>query len=57
MQCRKSAVQMWDSGDWPSALGLTVSALNIESEYVPGKDAAYVSAQTDKIIVEAAASA
>lgn len=48
---------MWDGGDWPSALGLTVSALNIESEYVPGKDAAYVSAQTDKIIVEAAASA
>ena len=54
-QCRKSASQMWDSGDWPSALGLSVSALNVESEYVPGEDAAFVKAETDKIIAEAAA--
>jgi len=54
-QCRKSASQMWDSGDWPSALGLRVSALNVESEYVPGEDAAFVKAVTDKIIAEAAA--
>ena len=54
-QCRKSASQMWDSGDWPSALGLNVSALNVESEFVPGEDAAFVKAETDKIIAEAAA--
>ena len=53
--CKKSANQMWASGDWPSALGPGISCLNIESEYVPGEDAAYVKAQTDKIIAEAAA--
>ena len=45
---------MWGSGDWPSALGLGISSLNVESEYVPGKDAAYVKAETDKIIQQAA---
>jgi hypothetical protein len=52
---RKSITQMWDSGDWPSAIGLVISILNVESEYVPGEDAAIVKAQTDKIIAEAAA--
>ena len=41
-QSRKSTIQMWDHGDWPSALGLIISCLNIESEFVPGEDAAYV---------------
>lgn len=52
-QCRKSAEEMWGSGNWPSALGLGVSALNIEAEFVPGKDAAYVKSETDKIIRQA----
>jgi hypothetical protein len=54
-ECHRSATEMWNSGDWPSALGLGISALNIESEYVPGKDAAYVKAETDKIIQQATA--
>ena len=45
---------MWNSGDWPSALGLCISCLNIESEYLPGEDAAYVKTETDKIIEQAA---
>jgi hypothetical protein len=52
-ECRKSAEAMWSRGDWPSALGLGVSALNIEAEFVPGKDATYVKAETDKIIQQA----
>jgi hypothetical protein len=53
--CRKSMNRMWDRGDWPSALGLGISSLNIESEHLPGEDAAYVKRETDKIIAEAAA--
>jgi hypothetical protein len=53
-ECRKSGTEMWNSGDWPSALGLCISCLNIESEYLPGKDAAYVKTETDKIIEQAA---
>ncbi len=52
--CRQSATEMWNSGDWPSALGLGISALNVESEFVPRKDAAYVKSESDKIIQEAA---
>jgi hypothetical protein len=54
-ECRRSATEMWNSGDWPSSLGLGISALNIESEYVPGEDAGYVKRQTDKVIQEATA--
>ncbi len=53
--CRKSMNQMWNRGDWPSSLGLGISCLNVESEHVPGDDAAYVKRETDKIIGEAAA--
>lgn len=52
-ESRRSATEMWNSGDWPSSLGLGISALNIESEYAPGKDAAYVKAETDKVIQQA----
>ena len=45
---------MWNSGDYASALGLCISCLNIESEYLPGKDAAYVKTETDTIIEQAA---
>jgi hypothetical protein len=54
-ECKKAAVEMWDGGDWPSATGLGISALNVEAEFVPGSDAAYVKAETDRIIQQAAA--
>jgi len=53
--CQKSAKKMWVSGDWLSALGLSVSALIVEIENIPGEDASFVKAETDKIIAEAAA--
>jgi hypothetical protein len=53
---RKSAIQMWNRGDWPWALGLSISCPNVESEHLPGEDAAYVKRETDKIIAEAIAS-
>ena len=53
-ECRKSGTEMWNSGDYASVLGLCISCLNIESEYLPGKDAAYVKRETDKIIEQAA---
>jgi hypothetical protein len=54
-ECRRSFTEMWNRGDWPSALGLGISALNVEAEFVPGKDAAYVKAETDRIIQKAIA--
>jgi hypothetical protein len=45
--------RMWASGDWPSALGLSISCLNAESRFVPGEDAAYVRLETDRIVHEA----
>jgi len=53
-ECPKSGTEMWNSGDWPSALGLCISCLNIESEYLPGEDAAYGKTETDKSIKQAA---
>ena len=53
-ECRKSGTEMWNSGDYASALGLCICCVNIESEYLPGKDAAYVKRETDKIIEQAA---
>gem|GEM_PF-4769493 len=50
----KAAREMWNAGDWPSALGLGVSCLNAESSFVPGDDAAYVKRETDRLIKEAA---
>jgi len=51
--CRKSSIQMWNTGQWPQALGLNISCLNVESAHLPGEDAAYVKRETDKIIAEA----
>jgi hypothetical protein len=50
---RKTSLEMWCKGDWPSALGLGISCLNAESRFVPGDDAAYVKLETDRIIKEA----
>jgi hypothetical protein len=51
---RKSSIEMWDSGDWPSALGLGISCLSAQSRFIPGDDAAYVRRETDRLIKEAA---
>jgi hypothetical protein len=51
---RKASRKMWAHGDWPSALGLGISCLNVESRFVSGDDASYVKAATDRIIKEAA---
>ena len=50
---RKASLEMWKSGDWPSALGLGISCLNAESRFVPGEDAAYVKLETDRLIKKA----
>jgi hypothetical protein len=47
-------MEMWNSGDWPGSLGLAITALNVESEFVRGKDAAYVNAGTNRIISDVA---
>jgi hypothetical protein len=52
-QLHDAARSMWTSGDWPSALGLGISSLNAESRFVPGDDAAYVRAETDRLVQEA----
>jgi hypothetical protein len=54
---RKASLEMWRSGNRPSALGLAISCLNAESRFVPGDDAAYVKLQTDRIIKEASEAA
>jgi hypothetical protein len=50
---REPMNRMWDRGDGYWALGLTVCGMNVESEHLPGDDAAYVKKETDKIIAEA----
>lgn len=50
---RRVSLALWNSGDWPSALGLGISCLNAESRFVPGEDAAYVKIETDRIVTEA----
>ncbi len=50
---RRVSLETWNSGDWPSALGLGISCLNAESRFVPGEDAAYVKIETNRIVVEA----
>ncbi len=52
-ECRDAATEIWKSGDLPSSLGLAITALNLESEFMRGKDAAYVNAGTNRIISDA----
>jgi hypothetical protein len=47
---RKASLEKWNSGDWPSALGLGISCLNAESRFIPGEDAAHVKLETDRIV-------
>jgi hypothetical protein len=55
-QIREVSRQLWDAGNRPQALALGVIMLNIESEFAPGNDAAFVKAATDALINEAIAS-
>jgi hypothetical protein len=55
-EMRKASLEMWNSGDWPSALGLGISCLNAESRFTPGEDATHVRRETDRLIKEASAS-
>jgi hypothetical protein len=50
---KKAAINMWDRGGWPSALGFAITCLNVESRFLPGADAAYVKRETDRIVEEA----
>ena len=51
----KESLRFSKAGDWPSACGLYVMMLNIESGYLPGSDAACVKVETDALINEASA--
>ncbi len=54
---KNAATNIWHQGAWPAALGFEIACLNVASRFVPGADAAYVKAETAKIIEEAARSA
>src|SRR6266849_1460108 len=45
---RKNAATVWDNGDLPSAISLTIACLSAESRFVPGDDAAYVRLETER---------
>lgn len=51
----KESLRFSKAGDWPSACGLYVMMLNMESRYLPGTDAACVKVETDALIKEASA--
>jgi hypothetical protein len=51
---KKFAKESWSAGDEPAALGLSVVALNVESQFVPGADAATVKAETALFVLLAA---
>jgi hypothetical protein len=50
---RKGASKMWKQGRCPSAIGLGIVLLNIESRQVPGESAAAVLQRTNAIIAAA----
>ena len=54
---RRQATKVWnqlaDAGDWPSALGLGVMLMNMETRYLPGDDAEFVKMASDALITEA----
>jgi len=54
-EVRAVSRQLWEAGNRPQALALGVIMLNIESQFLPGDDAAFVKAATDDLIKEASA--
>jgi hypothetical protein len=54
-EVRAVSRQLWEAGNRPQALALGVIMLNIESQFLPGDDAALVKEATDALIKEATA--
>jgi hypothetical protein len=54
-EIREVSRQLWNAGDRPQALAFGVIMLNIESQFTPGDDAAFVKAATEALIKEALA--
>jgi hypothetical protein len=54
-EVREVSRKLWEAGNRPQALALGVIMLNIESEFVPGEDAAFVKEATDALIKKAMA--
>lgn len=54
-EVREVSRKLWEAGNRPQALALGVIMLNIESEFVPGEDAAFVKEATDALIKQALA--
>ena len=54
-EVRDVSRQLWSAGNRPQALALGVIMLNIESQFVPGDDAAFVKLATDTLIKEGTA--
>jgi hypothetical protein len=54
-EVREVSRQLWNAGNRPQALALGIIMLNIESQFAPGDDAAFVKAATDALIREAGA--
>jgi hypothetical protein len=54
-EVRDVSRKLWEAGNRPQALALGVIMLNIESEFVPGEDAAFVKEATDALIKKAMA--
>jgi len=52
-EVRAVSRQLWEAGNRPQALALGIIMLNIESQFLPGDDAAFVKAATDDLIKEA----
>ena len=50
---KKFARESWQVQDWPAAVGLSVVALNVESNFVTGPDSAFVKAKTAALILRA----
>jgi len=52
-EIREVSRELWNAGDRPQALAFGVIMLNIESQFTPGDDAAFVKAATEALIKEA----
>ena len=54
-EVRDVSRRLWTAGNRPQALALGVIMLNVESQFLPGDDAAYVKVATDALIKEGGA--
>jgi hypothetical protein len=51
-EVREVSRKLWEAGNRPQALALGVTMLNIESQFMPGEEAAFVKAATDALMKE-----